>query len=161
MAIYVVMEAAVEPSSEGTRQAIFVRDRFSLLAFLFPVVWLLWHRLWIEALLALALTLCLASLAGALGLGTGAALALSLLVSLYVALEGSALKIAALGRRGWREWGVVRAGNRGEAEIRYVYEAGAEATPAAVPAAPARAKPWMQPRPSGPVIGLFDYPGGR
>ena len=33
------------------RRAVFVRDGFSWLAFLLPPLWLLWHRLWLEAAL--------------------------------------------------------------------------------------------------------------
>ena len=36
------------------RDLAFVRDGFSFLAFLLPPLWLLWHRLWIEAVLAFA-----------------------------------------------------------------------------------------------------------
>jgi hypothetical protein len=80
-----------------------------------------------------------------------------LLVSLYVGLEASALKLAALRRRGWREWGVVEADNADEAEIRYLAEAltGSDETPAPPPTAgPAAPRSTSQ-----PALGLLAYPG--
>lgn len=161
MAIYVVMEAAEGVEADGARRAVHVRDGFSFLALLFPAVWLLWHRLWIEGVLVLALTLCLASFGAAVGLGAGAATLLSLLVGVYVALEGPALRIAALRRRGMREWGVIRADSRDEAEMRYLLDTVEEA--AERPSGPwlgdHAARPNM--RPTGPAMGLLGYPAGR
>ncbi|TIW44359.1 MAG: DUF2628 domain-containing protein, partial [Mesorhizobium sp.] len=49
MAVYVVME----PPGLGEKPDVtFVRDGFSWLGFLVSPLWLLWHRLWIEAALA-------------------------------------------------------------------------------------------------------------
>ncbi|RWH77249.1 MAG: DUF2628 domain-containing protein [Mesorhizobium sp.] len=120
MAIYVVME----PPGRGEKPdtTAFVRDGFSWLGFLVPPLWLLWHRLWIEAALAFVAMALLSMLAEGLSLGLAGPL-LSLLVSLYVGLEGQALWIAALRRRGWHEWGVVAAGSIDDADTRYVLEA--------------------------------------
>ena len=83
-----------------------------------PPLWLLWHRLWIEAALAFAVLML-----GAAGSGetadSASPPALSLLVSIFVGLEGTALRIAALRRRGWRDWGVVDADTLDDAETRY------------------------------------------
>jgi Protein of unknown function (DUF2628) len=122
MAAYVVME----PPGPGARLedsgAVFVRDAFSIVAFLVPVIWLLWHRLWIEAALILGLTIALVALGEAAGFAFLASIA-SILVSLYAGLEGAALRIAALRRRGWREAGVFEADGHDEAEARYLVEA--------------------------------------
>src|SRR5690606_40350011 len=56
--------------------------------------------------------------------GSGTASIASLMLALFVGLEGSALRLAALRRRGWREWGVVEAGNSRDAEIRYLADIG-------------------------------------
>ncbi len=160
MAIYVVMEPPAANAAEAAERAVLVRDGFALLGFLVPPLWLLWHRLWIEAALAFAASVGLTALGETAGLGfTGAAL--SLLVSIFVGLEGAALRINALRRRGWREWGVVEASNPGEAEIRYLAgEEPQETTRSAVPhSAPARPAP--SGLASGPALGLFDYPGRR
>ena len=158
MAIYVVMEPPGR--TEAADATIFVRDGFSWLAFLFAPLWLAWHRLWIEAGLAF-IVMSLLSMAGQeLGLGLASSL-LSLLVSLYVGLEGQGLRIAALRRRGWHEWGVVQAGRLDDADIRYALEVeghAEETTPAPriVPDA-ALARP-AQP---GIALGLTHIPGRR
>lgn len=156
MAIYVVMESGrADADAEGMPVAVYVRDGFSLFAFLIPVFWLLWRRLWIEAVLALAVTLSLGSFGAFAGQSPLAVTLLSLLIGAYVALEGPALRIAALRRRGWREWGVVKADSREDAETRYLYEASGE--PAAVP----RAGNAALRTGARPAMGLLDYPGGR
>jgi hypothetical protein len=120
MATYVAMEP---PSRSGTTDATtLVRDGFSWLGFLVPPLWLAWHRLWIEAALAFVAMAVLSMLAEKLSLGLAGSL-LSLLVSLYVGLEGQGLRIAALRRRGWHEWGVVEADSLDDADMRYVLEA--------------------------------------
>ncbi len=94
MASYVVM---VPPAGQGSRpefDAAFVRDGFAFLAFFLPVLWLLWHRLWLEALAALVLTVGIA-VAGNLAGFVGAPL-LSLLVSIYFGVEAGALRIVGL-----------------------------------------------------------------
>lgn len=121
MAIYVVME----PPGRGEKaDTAFVRDGFSWLGFLVPPLWLLWHRLWIEAALAFVAMAALSMLGEKLGLDWAGSL-LSLLVSLYVGLEGAALRVAALRRRGWHEWGVVEADRLDDADMRYALEADA------------------------------------
>ena len=158
MAIYVAMEPPAADAAAAAERAVLVRDGFAFLAFLAPPLWLLWHRLWIEALLAFATSVGLTALGETAGLGlTGAAL--SLLVSIYVGLEGPALRIAALRRRGWRDRGVVEARNAGEAEIRYLAGEEPEET------AGARLMPGMRTAsssrlmPAGPALGLLGYPG--
>ena len=101
--------------------------------------------------------MALSALGEMAGLGfTGGAL--SLLVSVYVGLEGPALRIAALTRRGWRQWGVVEASGRDEAEIRYIAGTAPEqAVRETVVQAP---QPQLgRPAASGPALGLFSYPG--
>ena len=145
------------PGASGSAgRAELVRDRFTWVGFFFPPLWLVWHRLWIEALVAVAATFALAVLGDVAGLGILSA-GLSLLVSAYVALEGPALRLAAFRRRGWRETGIVDAGSRDEAEIRLF--AGAE--PPLPPQAPRPAVPAVPFRPARPrpALGLLDDPG--
>ena len=127
-----------------------------MLAFLAPPFWLLWHRLWIEAALALAAMLGLALLGEAEGYGWSGSV-FSLLLSIYIGLEGVALRIAALRRRGWVEWGAVDAESNSEAEIRYAV--GAADNPMI-----GIELPWQSPRrparpSSGSALGLLSYPG--
>lgn len=120
MTSYVVMEPPAGAQRRG--EALLLRDGFSWLAFLVPPLWLLWHRLWIEALLAAMLLFAVSAAGEALGLGEAWALA-GVPVSLWFGLEGQALRISALRRRGWREWGVVQADDRDDADLRYALEA--------------------------------------
>lgn len=162
MASYVAMEP---PSGAGGAKdrVVLVRDGFHILAFLVPALWLLFHRLWIEALAIIAISMALAGAGSAAGLGN-AAPALSLLVSLYVGLEGPALRLAALRRRGWHERGVIDADDEDEAEIRYL--AGSGDVPEEAAAMPPAAASVLLPpgssrMPAGPALGLFALPKGR
>ena len=152
MASFVVME----PPAGGTANALLVRDRFTLVGFLLPPIWLLWHRLWIEALVAAAVLLALAAFGEMAGSGFLAS-GLSLLVSVYVGLEGPALRLYALRRRGWQETGIIDAGDRGDAEIRLFAR---EERPATLPPAPRPAVPAGPARQTrqGPALSLLDHP---
>lgn len=119
MASYVVME----PPARGSEDAVIVRDGFHIFAFILPVVWLLVHRLWIEALAVFAATLVIAAVGSYFATGTVATVA-SLALGVVVGLEGAALQLAALRRKGWRDWGVVEAERAIDAEIRYLTEVG-------------------------------------
>ena len=155
MASYVVMEPPA--GGRGQQEVVLVRDGFYFLAFLLPVLWLLWHRLWLEALAAFAALAALVALAAYGGFGM-TTFVLALLVRFYVGMEGAALRLARYRRRGWREWGVVEAETIRDAEIRYLTQAPDEADePAALPTPFQRAAP---PRVSvGPALGMLGYPG--
>ena len=151
MASFVVMEP---PGETGSERAVFVRDGFSVLALIVPFVWLAWYRLWVEAVVVFALALGIGVLGETTGWGAALAPVVSL-VSLYVALESGALRVAGLARRGWTEAGVVDAVSLDEAEIRWFAGDRAEqpAPRRPVPSAPAPA------RAAGPALGLLSYPG--
>ncbi len=153
MASYVVM---VPPARSGD-EIRFVRDGFALPALILPVLWLLWHRLWIEALLVFAAAILLAAI-GEIGGWTVTTMLLSFLISIYVAMEGSALRQWALRRRGWRESAVVEAADEDEAMTRYFaddehvadYEA---SRPVSRPTHAATV-----PVAGAPALGLLSYP---
>jgi hypothetical protein len=121
MAVYVVMEPPGR--APDTAATVFVRDGFSWVAFLVPPLWLLWHRLWIEAVLAFVALGFLSTLGEAFGFMLADSL-LTFLVMLFIGLEGQALRIAALARRGWKQWGVVVADDLDDADARYALDAG-------------------------------------
>lgn len=158
MAIYVVMEP---PRDRAGSDEIYVRDGFHWLGFLLPVVWLLWNRLWIETLVLLGVMLGL----GLLGETSGSAQAIvggfTLLVSIYVGLEGPALRIWALRRRGYAEWGVVEADNRADAEVRYLSSQPRDVDTEQRPLPPIRQGVALSASGTGnePELGLFGYPG--
>jgi hypothetical protein len=153
MASYVVMEPA---RNNGRKDIRFIRDGFALLGLLFPVIWLLWHRMWIEAIVALAVLLCI-GVAGELSGWSLTAMMLSFLASFYVGLEGSTLRQWALRRRGWRESAVIDATDEDEAMTRWFADeahvvdyADAERAPAAPRVTPSAA--------GAPALGLLSYP---
>lgn len=164
MARFVALEPP-DPSHDGAFvKARLVRDGFTFLGFIVPPVWLLWNGLFIEAALAFAFVLGLAALAEWLGLGPLGSL-LSILFSVYIGLEGPALLIASLRRRGWREVAAFDADGREDAEIRFAAFAGrmgsiSRAEEPSDRAAPANA-PAGSPRTTspGPALGLLSYPG--
>ena len=155
MASWVVLKRARQPGAE--LDLAFVRDGFSFWAFLFPPLWLLWHRLWIEALATVVVLLAATALEQFGGMASAASI-VSLLVSIFVGIEGNGLRIAAFERRGWVADAVVEANNVDEAELRYADEIDADAdgipdryqmTPSPVPAGAAHSQP----------VGLLLNPG--
>ena len=153
MASYVVMEPA---SDRRGGAALFIKDAFAPLAVVVPVVWLLWNRLWYEAALALCATLILTGAAAWAGAPQVAGIG-SILIGLYVALEGGALKIAAALRVGFDEAAFVDARSVTEAEERYYLSRPPEITPS-MPAS--RDAPAARPAPTQ-VAGLFALPGSH
>lgn len=144
----------------GDEKTVVLRDGFSFLAYLFPPVWFLLHRLWFEALLS-ALLLVLAGLVaetGHLGLaGPFPGIALCL----FCGLESGNLRLRHLERKGFRLEAALEARNLAEAEeIFFSKTPLATRTPVNSGANPAPAAF----RPVGdhrPVLGLFDLHGGR
>lgn len=155
MSSYVVMQSGPAPE-----EAVFIRDRFAPFAFLLPVIWLAWHRLWIETALALAAAVVLAAMATFPALDNIVPF-LSTLVSIFVGLEGNQLRIAALERRGWHQAGLIEAENLEEAELRFFSNrASRQVSEGRRPPPSVRdAQPARQPSREGPILGLLDYPG--
>ncbi len=151
----------MEPSGhEATEKAVLVRDGFHVAGFLVPFLWFAFHRMWRETLVTTLSLLALSLAASYLGFGTMVGW-LTLLIGIYVGLEGAALRVEAMKRADWTEWGVIEAGNRSEAELRYLV---ARET-AAVSEGAQIIAPWNRTSPrathSGPMLGLFSYPEAK
>ena len=159
MASWIVMQPAGGGRAADAADPVFIRDGFSFPAFLVPPLWLLWHRLWLEAVLAFAALVIAAVIGRATGVAIAATL-ISLLVSILVGLEGNGLRIAAFMRRGWRNWGVIEAGNLYDAET--CYAAAAASDDDGIPDQPPM-QPSVNAGPSSPVagtpVGLLLNPG--
>jgi Protein of unknown function (DUF2628) len=160
MARFVIFEPAEAIGDDAVSKARFIRDGFSFFGFLIPPLWLLWHRLFIEAALVFAALFATGALGEMMqGMGLAAPL-LSLLLSFYIGLEGAGLRIAALRRRGWLEWGTVDADTLADAEIRYATAVSEGYAPEVSPP-PRPPMPTAAVRPdTGPALGLLAYPGG-
>ncbi|MGH6906773.1 MAG: DUF2628 domain-containing protein [Aestuariivirga sp.] len=105
----------------SAEQAIFVREGFSFGAFLFTVVWALWHRMWLAAGILLAVSGAI-TLAGTL-LDTGEAVVVlaGFAVNLIFGFEARDLQIRTLIARGYRQIGYSHGDNLDEAEIRFFH----------------------------------------
>ncbi|MGE3305772.1 MAG: DUF2628 domain-containing protein [Rhizobiaceae bacterium] len=161
MASFVVMEP---PASGGgkTADAKFVRDGFVVPALVIPVLWMLWHRMWLEAGL-LFLAMMLLGLAGEQpGYATIAAIASFGLV-LFTGFEGANLRLASLRRKGWRDAAVIEAHSAGDAELRYAYDGEDDDEVVPVPPPLPAASTYGRPAAGtpGPALGLMSYPGHR
>ena len=162
MASFTVIEP---PADRDGERVLFLRDGFSLLAFVLPQVWLVWRRLWLEAALYLVLMLSVTLGVRQGWLPSPAIGVVSLLASLYAGLEASTLRLAKLLRHGFAELGVVQAENEAEAELRWFSTRTERVLATAVQATPSSADPAAKPEMAGPApepfMGLFDYSGGR
>jgi hypothetical protein len=164
MSIYTVHEpppSAGAAASDAERFA-FVRDGFSLWAFLFAPLWMLRHRMWLGFICYVVVFAGLATLVRMLGVSPAIVSLIGILIVLLIGLEAGTLRRLALSRRGWKNLGVVSGDDLEDAERRFfdawlrrTNSSGLHAaTPPAPPAVP------IQRRPHGPdVIGLFPEPG--
>ncbi|MGN6550544.1 MAG: DUF2628 domain-containing protein [Pararhizobium sp.] len=164
MASYVILTPT--ESARGDGDAVFVRDGFAWLAFLLPVPWLAFHRLWIATALAVAVGLTLLLVVERTGWG-GTAIAIGVLIALWIGFEGNGLRVAGLAARGWTVRDVVEAPDRTTAELFY-FDASAElgSEKKVEPASPSRPRApaprhSAPPPQGGPALGFIDYDGGR
>ncbi|MGL4490268.1 MAG: DUF2628 domain-containing protein [Rhizobiaceae bacterium] len=120
MASFIVMSDKVisDKGDKPEDNIRFVRDEFSIVAFAVPLVWLLWHRLWLHAALCFAAFGVCAALVTWNGnpawLGFSAIASAS--ISLFVAHEGGEWLRQTLAQNGYRELDVIPARNSREAE---------------------------------------------
>jgi Protein of unknown function (DUF2628) len=173
MSVYTVHQPpsrAGNPASDAEGY-VFVRDGFSFWAFVFGPLWMLRHRMWLALLgyvLASGGLEMLARVAGASQFGIGL---VGFLISFLVGLEAGTLRRFTLGRRGYRNVGVVSGHDLEDAEQRFFdswLKQPSDRAPS--PPAPIAPAPPTPPAPSaagsaamprGPdVIGLFPEPGG-
>jgi len=99
MTSYLVLAS---PGAEAPdERSVVVNDGFAVWAFLAPVIWLLFNRMWLEAVAAVLVLSVAALLAADAGLAV-VGMAVSLALSLITALEGRNWRVSALQRRGWR-----------------------------------------------------------
>ncbi len=138
---------------------VFVKEGIAWPALFVPLLWLLYHRMWLELVGFLVLGIAI-GVAGEVAGGPVPPLA-ALTLQVLVALEGNQLRRARLYRRGYDLVGVAAGRNLEEAEIRFFVRREATSTrppppaepttPAAGPAVPAETKD---------VVGLFPAPEG-
>ncbi len=118
MRIYTVHEMSGGPIGAADA-AVPVKEGFSWPAAIFSVLWALWHRLWLAALiffLANSILSWLLTDFGADGLAKGA---VSIAVALIIGWTANDFRRRKLEKKGYRERGVVIAGDRETALQRY------------------------------------------
>ena len=118
MTVYSVYEppAAAPDLMQRADRLAFVKEGFSWPALFVPLLWLIFHRMWIE-LIVLGLVYVVVQVAfGTDTQGQTLALWASFAVNVLFAFEANDLWAAALGRRGYRLAGVASGRDRTEAE---------------------------------------------
>lgn len=142
---------------------VFVKDGFSWPALFFPLLWILWQRLWLTLVYYIVFLLVVAW-AGRL-LGDDPAIQIATLGSLLFAFEANGLRRAALTARGFEEIGMSFGRNFGEAEARFFSDHAASRPSLDRRAAMVRASYPSRHRPEhgatasdDPILGLFPEP---
>jgi hypothetical protein len=143
---------------EHAERIIFLPERFSLGAFLFGPLWMIWRRLWVVLIIYLVGAGLIAYGLRLLGINWIAVGLVFGLIHLLIGLDATSLVRWTRLRHGWRECGIVIADDLDMAERRFFDNRTAPpARPSSVPAAgPVPAAQTSHPD----VIGLFPEPGG-
>jgi hypothetical protein len=96
----------------------FVSEGFSWIAFLLPLIWALYHRLWLVAISVLIVIAGVGYLAAAFGLTASMENAIYLAVVIVFGFEANNLRRWTMWRRGWRQVAIVGGRDIGAAERR-------------------------------------------
>jgi len=158
MASYLILTPPGGPDENQVRTR-FIRDSFSWTAFLFPTLWMLFHRLWLQAIAAFLLQgIALQLIRRPEFFAAGIAILFG--VRILAALEGRNAFCRNLAIRGWKTEGLVSAPNLATAEDIHFssIEPKAEEN--------IRSNNWdirpnNNPGRGGPSFGLPGYDGGR
>jgi hypothetical protein len=159
MRVYTVHEPPPkrdEASADPERFA-FVRDGFSLWAFLFGPLWMLRHRMWLVLLGYIGVVVVIEVAELLLNVSTAASAAVSFLLMLLVGFEAPTLRRFTLGRRKWSNLGIIVGDDLQSAERRF-FDAWVKG--GAFSMASASSSP-QAPSAAPDVIGLFPEPGAR
>ena len=108
-------------------EIVLVKDGFCWPAFFVPLLWALWHRMWLTALLLVVGALVLGVGMDLLGLSPAAQFVLGVGVAVYIGLSANDWRRASLRRRGWDDGSSVVAENREAAEWRLFQHEGSVA----------------------------------
>ena len=169
MSVYTVHEPPLRTTEAAPNpdQFVFVRDGFYFWAFVFSVLWMLWHRMWLILLIYVAVVVGLETVLRYVGVSSPLLGLIGFLIALLVGIEAATLRRFKLARRGWKYVGVVSGDNLEDAERRFFdawlgRTSGARPEPFASPPGPPPAPPPPAPRtsPAPDIVGLFPEPGG-
>ena len=152
MARFVILRHEDTVPARDQPPLVVIRDGWALIAFIVPLFWLLWHRLWFAALIVLALGIAIALLVQDPQWAT-IGLPLNLLLGVYVGLEGQNWRIGRAQKRGYHVIDIVQADNAPEAELRFAGFANAAPTEPMI-------RPMVAPGRGEAPDFLFAPPGG-
>lgn len=125
MHVYSVHAPPELSGAEAAERMVFVKDGISWPALFVPILWLLWHRMWLP-LLGYWVFIVLAAFID-VGLGETAATIVAVLGNILFAVEANNIRRWSLARRGWRAEGESFGRDRAEAEIRFFHGEAAKA----------------------------------
>jgi hypothetical protein len=161
MAVYTVHEPPLRAGAAAPdpERFIFVRDGFSFAALLFGPLWMLRHRMWL-VLLGYGAAVAALTLVVHLHASAATGTIVWALFGLLIGFEAGTLRRFTLGRRGFRNIGIVVGDDLEHAERRFFDSwigKSSASQPAASPGAPALLGLRMPQAPD--VLGLFPEPG--
>lgn len=120
MTVFAVYEPSGDASVEARADRIaFVKEGFSWLALIVPLLWLIYQRMWLELIAYLAIFLSLPLIFGSDPTMKEIAGIVSLGLTLIFAFEANNLRGWALRRHGFRFAGIASGRDRVEAETRF------------------------------------------
>jgi hypothetical protein len=158
MPAFTILEppAYQQAAIEDADRFIFLPERFSLWAFLFAPLWMIWRRLWVVLIVYLVGIGLIAYGLRLLSVDWSAVAVVFALIHLLIGLDATSLVRWTRVRHGWRECGIVIADDLDMAERRFFHNMMAlRSRPSSVPAA---GLPAAQTHPD--IVGLFPEPGG-
>jgi Protein of unknown function (DUF2628) len=172
MAVYTVHEPPLRKRQNETdpMRFTFVRDGFHFWAFVLGPLWMLRHRLWLVFTGYILVTVALQVALRAVGASTTVMVVVGLLMAWLVGLEAATLRRFTLGRRRWRNVGIVVGDDVDAVERRFFdawfdesWDDGAARRPAPSSEVPILRSPQGIAQgsfqSSSDVIGLFPEPG--
>ena len=113
------------PSEHGA-DPLLIKEGFSLWAFLFPLLWAIYHRLWVESAVLILIGAVLFVAQARWGISPNIATALGLAVQIIFAFEARDFLRANLTRRGWWQPAIIFGRNTDAATQRWYHFSGAE-----------------------------------
>ena len=134
MLLYTLHERPVARAED--RDVVLVKEGFCWPAFVLPLVWGLYRRLWLGVLVYLALVAAAAAVVGLGAVDRVTETALALGLAILVGAEANDWRRRSLARRGYRPRGVVAGADLEMAEERFFKLAAAAPAPRLPPVAP-------------------------
>lgn len=158
MRYYSVHAPIGEPASP--ERFVFIKDGFSWPAFFVPILWILWHRLWLTLVWYVVFVLSVAWIGRLVSQDVASLVAL--LGTILLALEANNIRRMAFESRDWEEIGASFGRNISEAEARFFAGVTEETDPRDRRAAMLRAA-YSPEHPvtettDEPILGLFPEP---